>query len=61
MSGSRVVGGIINNDLFRLVIAVVLLVGTLVIILDHQPPPDALWGFDGLAVGFYFGGLRQAN
>jgi len=48
---------VLNNDLSRLVLAVLLIGGTLILLIMRLPVPDALWGFDGLAVGFFFGGL----
>ena len=44
------------TDLARVLIAAILLVGTLALLLTGRDVPDALWGFDGAAIGFYFGG-----
>jgi hypothetical protein len=42
------------SDFARVVLAVVLLVGTLAIVLAGREVPAALWAFDGSAVTFYY-------
>lgn len=44
------------SDIARVAIALVLLVGTLTLLFQGKDVPNALWGFDGAAIGFYFGG-----
>jgi len=48
---------ILCNDVARAAIAVILLVGTFILLVTDREVPPALWGMDGLAVGFYFGGV----
>lgn len=57
----RTVNGLLCADGARLLLAVVLLAGTLALLLTSREVPNALWGMDGAAVGFYFGGLAQIS
>lgn len=45
------------SDAARLLIALVLVGGTVVLLLARVDVPAGLWTLDGAAVGFYFGGL----
>lgn len=42
------------NDVARVLIATVLLVGTIGLLWAGKPVPDVLWALDGAAVSFYF-------
>lgn len=48
------------TDVARVVIAGLLLVGTLALLLTDRNVPEVLWALDGAAIGYYFGGaMRQ--
>lgn len=59
------VGNWINEilcaDAARLILAVLLTVGTLGLLAFGRDVPMALWTLDGAAVGFYFGGQALRN
>ncbi len=46
---------VLNNDLSRLIIALVLIGGTVGLLFLGRDVPMALWTMDGLAAGFFFG------
>lgn len=46
----------ICTDAARVVLALTLIAGTLLLLLQQRTVPDVLWALDGAAVGFYFGG-----
>lgn len=48
---------VFNNDLSRLILAVLLIGGTILLLVMHEEVPLFLAALDGAAVGFYFGGL----
>lgn len=47
---------IISDDHARFFLALVLVVGTFVLLFLSRPVPDVLYALDGTAIGFYFGG-----
>ena len=59
MGPIRAVTEFLCTDAARLLIALILLVGTFALLLLQREVPSTLWAFDGAAVGFYFGGLAQ--
>jgi hypothetical protein len=51
-----VLGDLLCADGARIVLAVLLVAGTLALLLLGKDVPMALWTLDGAAIGFYFGG-----
>ena len=58
---ARAMNNLLCNDAARLLLAVILVGGTIALLVLERAVPDALWGLDGLAVGFYFGGLQARS
>lgn len=48
------IADLLCNDLARVLIAGVLLVGSFALLLSDKPVPDVVWALDGAAVSFYF-------
>lgn len=48
------IADILNDDLSRTIIAVLLLVGTFGLLFQGKDVPAAVWTLDGAAVTFYF-------
>ena len=49
------------TPLARLLVALVVTVGLVVLLVRNQPVPDAYWTLAGAVVGFYFGGNVGAS
>lgn len=47
---------ILCNPLARLLVAVLVTLGLVLLLLGSKPVPDAYWAVEGAVVGFYFGG-----
>lgn len=60
MTVRSVLADIWCNDIARVVLAALLIGGTLALLFSGRAVPDVLWGFDGAAIGFYFGGLGRS-
>lgn len=50
------ISAVLCADAARLVLAVILVAGTLVLLGFRVEVPNVLWALDGAAIGFYFGG-----
>lgn len=48
------VADFICNDVARVLLALALVLGTLVLLIMGKPVPDVLWTLDGAALAFYF-------
>lgn len=57
----RAVTNLLCADAARLVLAVLLVGGTLILLGLRQVVPDVMWALDGAAIGFYFGGNVPPN
>lgn len=55
------ISDVVNNDLSRVIIAVILLVGTFGLLFTQREVPAAVWTLDGAAVTFYFIGRDAKN
>lgn len=51
---ARVLSDVFNNDLSRVVLAVICLVGTFALLLLEKPVPTEVWLLDTAAITFYF-------
>ncbi|HEY9758951.1 MAG TPA: hypothetical protein V6C97_27530 [Oculatellaceae cyanobacterium] len=51
---AKVVSDILNNDLSRVIVAVLLVVGTIAVQLVQGTVPTPLWDLDKIAIIWYF-------
>ena len=58
MGASLAIGTFVNEHLARLALAMVLVVGTLVLLGMRIDVPTVLWTLDATAVTFYFAGVQ---
>lgn len=57
MSAAKAMAEFASNDVFRFALAMVLVVGTILLMVLERDIPTVLWAMDASALGFYFGGV----
>ncbi len=57
----QAVTDLLCSGVARLLVALIVVAGLVVLLIRQEPIPDAYWAIAGAIIGFYFGGIASTR